>query len=198
MGQRRQAGFSEAEIASFQGLFDSYDKDGSGEIDAQELESFLEYAGMAPRTRDEQQQVLKKLDAARRAAENAGVADTSKRGSACVQFWELVQLLRMLQQQRDHEEEHHMAEVAKETRFSRKEVDEFREVFVSWRSSEHHSIYADDAQGSSAGLCPESIRRLIHSVGIKVMTSQQHDRLHKHIAMVADQDGALRFEGFLH
>merc|ERR1712232_522272 len=100
MGQRRQAGVSEAEIASFQGLFDSYDKDGSGEIDAQELESFLEYAGMAPRTRDEQQQVLKKLDAARRAAENAGVADTSKRGSACVQFWELVQLLRMLQQQR--------------------------------------------------------------------------------------------------
>merc|ERR1712216_152726 len=71
--QRRKAGFSDEEIENYQNMFNKFDKDKSGDIDVKELMVILNNFGWAPKSKEERDAIVIKLDKARHFAEDAGV-----------------------------------------------------------------------------------------------------------------------------
>jgi len=101
--ERKKAGFSDARIEELKVAFQRYDKDGSGVIDNHELPPILTDFGWQPRTFEEQAILMKKLDIAKERAREAGIENLSNASE--IDFWTFVQLSRMLETEREREEE---------------------------------------------------------------------------------------------
>jgi len=171
--ERKKAGFSDVELEEFETIFHRFDKDHSKTIDNKELQGILKEFGWEPRTREEQQELINKLDMARELAREAGVDDVSEHGSADVKFWAFVQLIRMLRTDEDKAEEKKVLKVMQELRFSEGETEEFRQVFRSWVRRATELAGEKEPVGKGASTAAETIgrdgvHRLVRSLGISI------------------------------
>mmetsp|Transcript_57813 Transcript_57813/g.163142 ORF Transcript_57813/g.163142 Transcript_57813/m.163142 type:complete len:1165 (+) Transcript_57813:75-3569(+) len=192
--QRKKAGFSDEEIEKFKDLFNRYDKDKSGEIDTVELMAILKEFCWEPKSREEQQALVKKLDVARDLAREAGIKDVGTPGASNLKFWAFVQLARMLNNEHDRAEEDKMDKLMQELRFTHQEVDQFRQIFRSWAGHEDEEHQAG-LGGDSNGLERDAVRRLVRSLGVSI-TPENKGKLDQKLASL-DGGTQLNFMGFL-
>merc|ERR1712217_580378 len=141
------------------------DKDKSGEIDTMELLGILQEFGWEPKSRQEQTELMSKLNVARARAREAGIKNVGKDGSGALEFWTFVQLSRMLETEFEHAEEDRMNKLMAQLKFSQKEVDDFRQVFVDKKREEQEDKDLDEANAPS-GLSRDAVRKLIKLPGI--------------------------------
>merc|ERR1711879_367202 len=124
-------------------------KDKSGEIDMTELLSILKEFGWQPKTKEEQADLMKKLDVARALSREAGVNEVSADGSPAIKFWSFIQLCRMLHSQKDKADEEKMEKLMAEVQFSQLEVDQFRVIFRGWaKTTNALGSQASQSQGT--------------------------------------------------
>jgi len=183
--ERRKAGFTDDEIVHFQELFDNFDKDKSGDIDNMELQTILQEFGFEPRTKEEQSQLIMKLNVARAKTREAGVKDVAEDGSTNIRFWTFVQLMRGLRTEHDQAQEDMQAKLQVDLSFSEGEIEEFRQIFRMWckrirdLEADLTGKSADDDQGMGMGnksedeLPTDGARRLVRSLGCTLSVQNQ-------------------------
>lgn len=198
--QRKKAGFADAEIDSFMEQFNIFDKDRSGEIDPMELQRLLREFSWEPKSKEEQAELVKKLEMARNLAREAG-ASTSKEGSTCITFWEFVQLARILHTQHDRAEEDAMTKLMSELNFSQQEVDEFRKIFrgqthtgEEYHSPRHKKEHA--AAHTSDGIPRDQVRRLVRQLFGVSITPENKGQLDEKLDEWSENN-TMSFTGFL-
>jgi len=202
--QKRCAGFSDDDLAKFQTLFNTYDGDKSGEIDAKEISGLVGSLGFAMGTKEERETVLTEIDNARDLAAEMGVENVGKKGGSPVNFWVMIQMLRVMYRKDDNEKLKRETTAVEETKFSTAEIDSFREIFVSWyekdKAFELEKIR--NAGGKETGeevetkeLTKDCMRRLLQSLGVTV-TPEQRKKLERKIDDQT-QTGKLDFADFL-
>jgi len=190
--EKKKAGFTDQKITHFEELFHQFDRDRSGEIDTVELMALLKEFNWEPKSREQQQELISKLDLARARARDAGVEGVAQDGSSSIKFWTFVQLARILETEHDHAEEVRMKNLLAELNFTQKEVEEFRAVFVEKKKS-----LASDSDEEVEGLPVQAIKRLLYILGIQVkgekktMLDQELEKLG------CSESGCLDFTGFL-
>mmetsp|Transcript_107314 Transcript_107314/g.256243 ORF Transcript_107314/g.256243 Transcript_107314/m.256243 type:complete len:896 (-) Transcript_107314:161-2848(-) len=169
--QRRCAAFSSAELDSFRLVFAELDAQGSGVLDIKQIGPLFEKLGLPSLTTAEARNTaLSDLEKARSTAAECGVSDTGSKGEG-VNFWVLVQLLRIQFSRDDGRVVEREAQAVSETSFSQAEVDSFRESFVSWFE---HQVNASTTQSQEKAtqrvkeLTKETLGSLIRSLGVKV------------------------------
>lgn len=204
------AGFTEGQLKDLKIVFDRYDTDRSGVLSGKEMAPLLEQLGLSTGTVQDRERVLNEIDKARAMATAAGVSDIGERGSGTMNFWELVQLLRLLYSHADSRVLERENKAIEETQFKRAEVDEFREIFVHWVRK--HREFMDEARAihdqpriarhesrnqeeDPDALNGDAIRRLISSLGLR-MNSEQKGQLEQKIADFNNK-GNIVFPDFL-
>jgi len=198
--ERRKAGFSDTRIEELKVAFQRYDKDGSGVIDNHELPPILTDFGWQPRTFEEQAILMKKLDIAKERAREAGIENLSNASE--IDFWTFVQLSRMLETEREREEEAAVHQLMKELNFSQKEVDDFRAIFLrkmhELREAERDAPKEVDGKVVKLlGLPRDDILRLVRSLGISLL-GQNKVKLDMELKkMGCTERQPLDFPGFL-
>jgi len=202
--EKKKAAFSDEELENFEHMFQEFDKNKNNEIDVKELQCVLEVFGWQPRTREEQELLMKKIELARTYAREAGVDDILPEGCATVHFWTFVQLLRILQNEADKQEEQALQNLQVELQFSEAEVEDFRQVFRTWtRMARESAGLAPPKSGAPVveTLQKQSLRRLVRSLGVTISVANEA-LLDKKIQEI-DEEGRtetaqLDFKGFLH
>jgi len=193
--ERKLAGFTEARITELEKVYNKFDKDKSGEIDTLELVEILKEFGWQPKTREEQTALMKKLDIARAKARYAGVKEVGADGSGTIKFWTFVQLCRMLETEQEVAEEARTNALMKELKFTIKEVEEFRNIFLEKkREYAEESGFNNDAL---EGLPRDAILRLMRMLGVSVKAERKVTLDRQLIDLGCPLDGVLDFAGFL-
>jgi len=192
--ERKKAGFTDERIDELQTVFNKFDKDGSGEIDNMELMGILTEFGWNPKTQQEQQELMRKLQVAKDAAREAD--PDHKFEDNGIEFWTFVQLSRKLETEHELAEEELMNRLMKELNFSQKEVDDFRQIFMNKK----HEV-AQEEQGSRGkdpdGLPRDHVRRLVRSLGISLI-GENRAKLDAELKKLGcDDNKHLDFPGFL-
>eukprot|EP00403_Amphidinium_massartii_P006199 CAMPEP_0178382308 /NCGR_PEP_ID=MMETSP0689_2-20121128/6427_1 /TAXON_ID=160604 /ORGANISM="Amphidinium massartii, Strain CS-259" /LENGTH=1166 /DNA_ID=CAMNT_0020002509 /DNA_START=59 /DNA_END=3559 /DNA_ORIENTATION=- len=135
----RYAGLSHSQVVEYRTLFESYCLHDADEVSAQALSDLMGNVGVELRTREQQQEMVTKIEAAKAAAKRSGVPEhelESKDG--CISWWLFVQLLGWLNDERNQANFQHENEIIKKLEFSTGEVSGFRSVFEEWARLEFH------------------------------------------------------------
>eukprot|EP00930_Biecheleria_cincta_P005706 TRINITY_DN10663_c0_g1_i3.p1 TRINITY_DN10663_c0_g1~~TRINITY_DN10663_c0_g1_i3.p1 ORF type:complete len:434 (+),score=79.95 TRINITY_DN10663_c0_g1_i3:368-1669(+) len=128
---RKRAGFSNAQLASFQALFDSFDAKRTGVLTTEETTKLLSSIGFEVRTVEEQKEMKAAIAKARQDAMAASIEISS---TTSINFYILLQLLRALYRRSDKAWETHLSSVAEAAKFNNNEVAEFQDIFQScWK-----------------------------------------------------------------
>eukprot|EP00929_Paragymnodinium_shiwhaense_P012820 TRINITY_DN120710_c0_g1_i1.p1 TRINITY_DN120710_c0_g1~~TRINITY_DN120710_c0_g1_i1.p1 ORF type:complete len:1032 (+),score=341.46 TRINITY_DN120710_c0_g1_i1:136-3231(+) len=194
--QRKKAGFNDAEIEHFEEMFNRFDKDKSGDIDVKELMVILQAFGWAPKSKEERDSIVVKLDKARAAAAEAGVEECSDMGGGELTLWEFIQLCRLLQREREEAEEKTMQMLMTELSFSLQEVDSFRQVFNEWINKDQEGGAASRNAAPATRLSRDLARRFLRSLGIKFDSAIQAEFDQK-FSVLQDDSNKLDFSNFL-
>jgi len=191
---RKRAGFTDAEIDRFEVLFRAHDTQRDGTLAVGELTRLLMTLGFTLRTLEEQQDILRMLEDAKKKAVEIGAASVDGE----VNFWVVVQLLRTLYKRDDRLKMDKIARIAREVRFSQGEVAEFQEVFLSWyesdgRFSSEGQVQEAPAEAERKTLTTTSLVRLFRSLGMKI---EPHHRtvLDAKVANIAEEGSTDRVE----
>merc|ERR1712008_592760 len=193
---RKKAGFSDARIGELRMAFRRYDKDHSGDIDNIELLKILTDFSWQPRSREEQSQLVQKLETAKQRAQEAGVRDAGGPGE--IGFWTFVQLARMLETEHERSEDEAVHALMVELGFSQKEVDDFRAIFLG---KLHEVLQEQDEQNTQvmrlSGLPRENVLQLVRALASSLsrQSKSQLDIELKNLGCTADTP--LEFPGFL-
>eukprot|EP00930_Biecheleria_cincta_P034083 TRINITY_DN23589_c0_g1_i1.p1 TRINITY_DN23589_c0_g1~~TRINITY_DN23589_c0_g1_i1.p1 ORF type:complete len:1039 (+),score=185.75 TRINITY_DN23589_c0_g1_i1:67-3183(+) len=212
MAERKKAGFSNTEIQTLQDMFQKYDADGSGDIDAHEVQKLLNDFGLKCRTREERQQSLDQVDEARSLAKEAGALRDERTEDAFMTFWELVQLVRLVKTHQARQSEEVAKHKMEALRFSRQEIDDFRMVFLRWARTDGRrgSLTVGKKEPSKeqsaenmladndASISVASLQKLIKSLGIS-LTLENKLEIDNQLAKMSacNGKGRLTFVGFL-
>merc|ERR1712232_1310401 len=153
------------------------------------------------RTREEQEEVVHQIEAARKAAAERGACDNAAPG-APVNFWVVVQIMREIRKRDDRQTLNKTAKAAAQARFNVQETEQFREVFMNWwekdrvfEEHEHEGEPADAEDDDHRELNKASLRRLLRSLGMNLSGDQRVELDHK-IEEFGRSD-RLDFAGFL-
>lgn len=212
--QRCCAGFTEHELKDLKIVFDRYDTDASGVLSGKEVAPLLEQLGLSTGTVQDRERVLNEIDKARAMAKAAGVSDIGERGSGTMNFWELVQLLRLLYSHADSQVLERENRAIEETQFKRAEVDDFRLIFDDWllkhkefleearrihdnqRITRHPQLkFRPEEEDQVDCLNGDAIRRLIGSLGLRMNSGQRGQLEHK--IKTFKTGGSISFPDFL-
>jgi len=169
--ERKKAGFSDMEIAYFHEIYEKFDTNKNGEIDNLELQAILKEFNWEPKSREQQLDLMSKLDQARALAREAGVHDVGPDGSPFIKFWSFVQLARMLRTQTEKEEEAALRDLQVELRFAEGEVEDFRQIFRGWvRKSYELEAKRKRPQSDNVPetLPRDTVKRLVRSLGVSI------------------------------
>jgi Ca2+-binding EF-hand superfamily protein len=201
---RKRAGFSPSEVTRFRKLFDFYDKDHSDTIDAKEVVQVLTQMGFKMGTKEERNKMMEQLDQARDSAKHVGVVDVGEMGSGPVNFWVFIQLLRVLYNRDDKRVLDRETAAAEQSRFSPQEVEEFREVFLSWWA--HEKTFEEEpteeelldlaAEPDLKEISKDGMRRLLKSMGVR-LTEKDRGELENHVMEFGDSHHKVDFAAFL-
>lgn len=192
--ERKKAGFPDEQVEHFREIYTRFDADNSGSIDTIELMAVLREFDWAPKTREEQQSLMKKLDLARAKARYAGVKNVGKDGSGTISFWTFIQLSRMLETEHEVAEEARMNKLMSELKFTVKEVEEFREIFLEKKQACVQELELD---AMPRGLPRDAIRRLMNALGISVKGERRVALDEELESLGCTAEDELDFAGFL-
>mmetsp|Transcript_11806 Transcript_11806/g.26777 ORF Transcript_11806/g.26777 Transcript_11806/m.26777 type:complete len:1065 (+) Transcript_11806:68-3262(+) len=201
--RRMQAGYTRKEVNRFRAMFDEYDADGNNTVEREELVPLLRDLNIPMSTVQDQQKMLVIVDEARAAAVLAGAPledEIDAEGVPQVSFWTLVHLVRKLHNEGEQQELAREEEAVKETRFSKKEVAEFRNIFRGW--ARHHCASDYTVAGMLTGNSPsrlstEDVQRFLRNVGINMRRKQEQTIENKIAELEGDTHGLLSFPTFL-
>lgn len=194
MRERKKAGFSDERIETFREQFDRIDKDKSNEIDAKELQELLTEFGWQPKSREEQATLQEKMNLARQRAREAGVKEVGPDGWAGMKFWPFIQLARMLETEKEQAEEQRMSKLMDEIKFSQREVEEFRQVFIEKKRECARDL---NMEKEFEGLPRDGVRRLMRQLGVTVKGDRKGEVDNELEKLGCPVDGLLEFAGFL-
>jgi len=194
---RKKAGYTDEEVEAFKQIYEFYDKDKSGEIDMTELLAILARQNLAPKNKEEQQAMMKKLDQARAATREAGITNVNPDGSTEISFWVFVQLSRLLQTEHDRAHESYMANLTGELRFSGAEVDQFRQIFRRCVQEELNEGGGDPQAKDS--ISRDAIKRLVVGLGMYINPDNKRklEAKLKEMESQMQKNGLFDFEAFL-
>mmetsp|Transcript_127731 Transcript_127731/g.355458 ORF Transcript_127731/g.355458 Transcript_127731/m.355458 type:complete len:842 (-) Transcript_127731:212-2737(-) len=192
--ERKKAGFTDTRIAELREAYNKYDKDKSGEIDTKELLDILTQFGWNPKTQKEQQELMKKLQTAKDRAKEAGAESAPTEG--VIDFWTFVQLSRMLETEKEEQEEELMGRLMKELNFTQKEVDDFRQIYMN-KKHEIAEEVKTTAGEEPEGLPRDDVRRLVRSLGISLIGENKAKLEAKLKELGCTERQPLDFPGFL-
>merc|ERR1712050_126310 len=96
----------------------------------------------------------------------------------------------------EHAEEDRMNKLMTELKFSQKEVDDFRQVFVDRKREEQEEKGLDEANAPS-GLSRDAVRRLVKALGVSITGENKAKLDDKLKSLGCDEEGVLDFFGFL-
>jgi len=197
--EKKKAGFTDDRVEELRVLFDRHDKDKGGDIDTTELLGILKVFDWQPKSREEQQALVQKMMMAKERAAEAGVEEVG--GEGAISFWTFVQLARMLEMEYAHAEEERMKKLMEELKFTQKEVEQFREFFLSKKQE-----YADETANTQEtpidpatlkGLPRDVIRKLIKGLGVAILGDRKPMLDEELSKLGCPEEGLLDFFGFL-
>jgi len=177
--------------------FRKFDRDGSGSIEGKELLKLLEAFKWEPKSKQDREVLLQRLNTARQRAREAGAPQVSADNSGEVGFWEFIQLARELHTLHEKAKEQALNQLMEECQFNPKEVNQFHEVFSHW-------LHVDDEEAKDtvpedddpdAGLTRDVVRRVVRQTGM-TFTPEKKEALDKRLDGL-ETVGLLRFHGFL-
>jgi Ca2+-binding EF-hand superfamily protein len=169
-----RAGFSEGEVEFYHETFNTYDKDGGGDLSLKELMPLLTELGKEPKTVI-QREKLKVI-----------LAEVDEDGSGEIGFPEFLQLMRKFLDESDKEQLLKEKEAVVRTNFQPEEVALWRDIFIKF--DEDKSGEFDITEGKS----------LLQAVGINLNERAMHDRYLQLFKEVdEDGNGAMDFAEFL-
>jgi len=153
---KKRANFGKPEVHAFRHAFDLYDTDHSGEIDRDELTDLIKDLGLPLVTKADQARLVSMIQAARKAAADAGVPEVD-RGKVTdpalpVQFVVFLFLVRMVLKERENDQFKKEEEECLRLQFNKKEIAGLRGMFTHWsmfnncdQQDVKHEDAADDA-----------------------------------------------------
>ncbi|CAJ1373729.1 unnamed protein product [Effrenium voratum] len=196
--EKKKAGFTDEELQTYTEAFQKFDRDGSGCIEGRELLKLLEAFRWEPRSKEDRQILLQRLNDARKRARDAMAPKVSANDSPEFGYWEFIQLARELHTLHDKAKEQAMNDLMEEVQFNQKEVNQFHEVFLHWLhvdDDEETIERAKQQDESDAGLTRELVRRVVRQTGVSISPERKEVldvRLDK-----LEEDHKLKFHGFL-
>jgi len=193
--RRKMAGYSDEEVNKYDAAFKVYDEDSSGDIEKHELTNLLNDLGIPMRSKAEQKAMLEKLDVAKVRARTAGVEEEliGEDGHPGVTFSVMLFLIRMLHTAADQAEVDRDRKITEHTKFTPKEAQDFREIFVFWVNKADALNNAQEApdskaQGGKLGgkdapdeqarnlyLSADGCRRVVRSLGLHMTPQDRKD-----------------------
>jgi len=205
--QRKKAGYSDQEIEHYQDMFNKYDKDRGGSIDNMELQKILQEFGWEPKSREEQLELLSRLDQSRVLALEAGVEETSESDSGEITFWEFVQLCRISQKQQEADEEIKMKKLMVDLKYTQMEIDQFRQVFIMCSKNledPDDPNFQEEEEGAQGGAAKgptlvgrDNVRKLIRQLGVR-FSNELMAQLDAKLKTYEDSSQRLAFHPFLY
>jgi len=131
----KYAGLKADQVNEYRKMFDGHCRDTHG-LSAQDLSVVLHAMGCPLRTREEQQQLVRKMDEAKDAARRAGIKERELGKEGRVSWWVFIQLVGWLTDEENYYRFTHEMEVVEETDFNPGQVTRFRLVFEEWAKLE--------------------------------------------------------------
>ncbi|CAJ1452243.1 unnamed protein product [Effrenium voratum] len=172
MRDRKLAGFGYWKVECLREAFGEFDKNGNGCLEPDELIRLLRYLDVseAPKTKAEQRAMIKLVEVARKHAYDAGVREAYFEQHNNITFWTFVQLLRLLQTQKEKREGARLNKLMEQLRFSKFEVEQFRQIFVHWAKC-NESAERDDKEIDTEThlLTEEQVCRIFRSAGVSLV-----------------------------
>eukprot|EP00747_Dinoflagellata_sp_TGD_P010728 gnl/TRDRNA2_/TRDRNA2_120111_c1_seq1.p1 gnl/TRDRNA2_/TRDRNA2_120111_c1~~gnl/TRDRNA2_/TRDRNA2_120111_c1_seq1.p1 ORF type:complete len:529 (+),score=108.70 gnl/TRDRNA2_/TRDRNA2_120111_c1_seq1:144-1589(+) len=167
---RSHAGYTDEEISAFKEIFDSYDQDGNGVIERDELTSFLIEANIPMDSAKARDRALSQISAAKKLSMESGLDSNSglREGDASMTFWTLVHLMRLLKDEEEQEEEDVNRKAVESAGFTLQQVDDFRQVFSHW------AVKINEKDKCSKLLKPTSSSRNLGADPEKYRSSESH------------------------
>jgi len=129
----KYAGLTKSQISSCRTVFQTYLKEGETELSVVDLADVLRNFGWAIKTKEEQQQIVRKLEEAREACRRAGVQESeicTTKGK--VSWWVFLQLAGWLSDEENTKRFAYEMEVLEETDFTTGQVTRFHRIFEEW------------------------------------------------------------------
>eukprot|EP00929_Paragymnodinium_shiwhaense_P013557 TRINITY_DN121407_c0_g1_i1.p1 TRINITY_DN121407_c0_g1~~TRINITY_DN121407_c0_g1_i1.p1 ORF type:complete len:813 (-),score=240.83 TRINITY_DN121407_c0_g1_i1:234-2672(-) len=198
---RAYAGFMEKDVEKYLAMFNSYDTDRSGSIEAVETSKLLNGLGITMTTAKERDAVMSKVEVARDAAKQVGVTDLGSGGT--VSFQVLLQLLRILFMDRDKARLQRETDALAETKFTNLESSEFKQIFSAclkqdreYRAEAGEVIEAEDGPQFVPSVDAEAIRRLLGTLGLQVKGAQAVELTQK-VSELTLSEGLVDFPDFM-
>eukprot|EP00931_Biecheleriopsis_adriatica_P117112 TRINITY_DN92660_c0_g1_i1.p1 TRINITY_DN92660_c0_g1~~TRINITY_DN92660_c0_g1_i1.p1 ORF type:complete len:1143 (-),score=239.62 TRINITY_DN92660_c0_g1_i1:48-3425(-) len=158
-GERKFAGFSTQEITALHTVFEKYDEDGSGDIDAGEMQKMLVDFGLSFRTKVERQVALSCVDEAKALARKAGVKRTEAQKDSFMTFWELVQTVRLVKSKQSKKKEQEVKAKMINLTLTQQEIDEYRVIFLHWATIDSQNPREYSALGRRIALAELDVSR---------------------------------------
>lgn len=196
--EKKKAGFTDEELERYTEAFQKFDRDGSGSIEGRELLKLLEAFKWEPRSKQEREVLMGRLNTARKRAREAEAPKVSKDDSPEFGFWEFIQLARELNTLHEKAKEQAMNQLMEEVQFNQKEVNQFHEVFLHWYHVDDDEDVIERAKQldeSDAGLSRELVRRLVRNTGVS-LGPERKEALDARLDIL-EEEGKLKFHGFL-
>eukprot|EP00913_Durusdinium_trenchii_P009451 g8883.t2 len=133
-GKKKQASFEDSEVTSLQSKFSFVDRDGSGEIDRDEIPRLLKPMGMELKSKDDQRRLMALIADARRWAAECGVPqeECGKHGTAIVRFPVFLFMCRLLQREKEAKALAEEEEEARILGFAEVQVKKLHSKFCFW------------------------------------------------------------------
>jgi len=151
---QKKAGFSPRAIRSLQERFMAHDFDGSGDIAHTELRKLLNDVCPDLATSAEQRPQLLQI-----------LAEADADGDGRLDFPDYLRLMKHVEDLKEKERIERELEVARKSRFSRADVEEFRELFVgavAGREQQTAKMRFEELRSMIGGICPMRSRERLH------------------------------------
>lgn len=214
---RRRAGLSNETFDTLRSIFGASDAAHRGFIGLGELVWMLSDSAVPVNTAEGRRTLLGSLEAARRAAREAGVQEdeVGEAGSTCVRFWDLVHLVQGLIRKHEQAVVAREQEALEQTRFSAAEAANFREIFIGMiaesngvpdegspptspaKAGPRPTLSGLLRQFTSVSVLPRrSLVRAMCSIGLR-LSSRQREELDGQLRAIAPTGEGLDFASFL-
>eukprot|EP00930_Biecheleria_cincta_P068430 TRINITY_DN5584_c0_g2_i1.p1 TRINITY_DN5584_c0_g2~~TRINITY_DN5584_c0_g2_i1.p1 ORF type:complete len:822 (-),score=171.75 TRINITY_DN5584_c0_g2_i1:323-2722(-) len=167
---RQFAGYSDAEVAQYREMFDSFDTQKTGILTAAVLPQMLSNLGHHTTSVKDQQEMKETIAAARAAATEDGIDNAHEAG---INFWVMLKVLRSISRKKALADEKQLHDILNESKFTTKEVGEFQDVFD--RCWENNLAFEGEEPTDTAEktIPVVALVRLIRSMGLKMETKQR-------------------------
>lgn len=169
-----RAGFDEEEVEIYRETFDSYDRDGGGQLSIKELMPVLASLGREPKSVIQREKLTKLI------------SDVDSDGSGEIDFREFLQLMRRFIEEAQQEQLRKERGILQKTGFTDEEVAQWRDVFVKFDDDDSGEF--DHHEG----------KKLLQAVGVTLNDRNMHEQYMQIFREVdVDKNNQIDFPEFL-